>query len=161
MRLYILCLIHFVLGVTLTVAAPGLGFIEIIIPLILLCSTYSMDFCFLIFYMVLMINDFVVYGSFVGLQLIQNGDAYNIYNNPNSDIYGPFPMTMIIIWTAFPLLAIIISFYAYREFKGMTYDRMGISGSGYGGIMSSLGRGGQGRGADRRDSDADYRDYEA
>ena len=66
-HLYIIVLIHFVLGIMLTVGDPGAGFIEIIIPLFLLCGAYGINFFSLIFYMMIMVSDFVKYLSFVGL----------------------------------------------------------------------------------------------
>ena len=67
--LYIMVLLHFVLGIMLTVANPGVGFIEIIIPFLLMCTAFSMNFCTLIFYIILMLNDAVVYFCVVGLQI--------------------------------------------------------------------------------------------
>lgn len=119
-HLYILVLFHFVLGIMLTVANPPAGIMELIIPLLLLCTAYSMNFCTLIFYMILMLNDTILYMSAVGL-VIQNGDLPSFYRKGNRN-YDPYLMTVYIIWFVFSIIALIVSFYAYREFKGMAYD---------------------------------------
>ncbi len=83
--------------------------------MILLCTAYSMNFCQLLFYIMLMINDLVEYLCLVGLY-VQNGDFKKYFR-----IDG-FAMTMYVIMLAFSIIALIVSFYAYREFKGYAYD---------------------------------------
>ncbi|CDW74675.1 UNKNOWN [Stylonychia lemnae] len=139
-RLYILVLFHFALGIMLTVASPQIGFMDIIIPFILLCTAYSMNFCTLMFYIILIINDLVTYVCAVGLA-VQRGSFLSYYQNPDNDNYNPFLMTVLIMWVVFSLVSLIVSFYAYREFKGMAYDQMGMQGGAiYGGMMRGMNR---------------------
>lgn len=50
-------------------------------------------------------------------------------------------MTMYIIWFVFPIVDLIVCFHAYREFKAMSYEQMGVQGGGgYGGMMRGLNR---------------------
>jgi len=50
-------------------------------------------------------------------------------------------MTVLIMWVIFPIVALIVSFYAYREFKGMAFDGLGLQGGAmYGGMMRNMGR---------------------
>eukprot|EP00347_Sterkiella_histriomuscorum_P009890 403339482 len=157
-RLYILVLLHFVLGIMLTVASPQLGFMEIIIPFILMCTAFSMNFCTLIFYIILMVNDCVQYLCIVGL-IAQRGDIGTFYESGNPN-YNPYLMTMLFIWLAFSPIALIISFLAYREFKGMAYDEMGIqngSGGAYGGLGRAFNRGGN-RNQSADDNEGQYQE---
>jgi hypothetical protein len=154
-HLYILVLFHFVMGILLTVANPPAGIMELIIPLILLCTAYSMNFCTLIFYMILMLNDVVLYLSAVGL-VVQNGDLPRFYRR-GSGLYDPFLMTVYILWFVFSIIALVVSFYAYREFKGMAYDSMGMQGGAvYGGMMRGMNNRAGGRRRSSNDSDVEY-----
>lgn len=58
-NLYILAIAHFAVAVTLTVALPGVGVGEIFIAMFLMCFAYSMNFCLIMFYMIIMIFDLV------------------------------------------------------------------------------------------------------
>ena len=61
---------------------------------------------------------------------------------------------MLFIWLVFSPIAVLISFFAYREFKGMAFDQMGMQGgSVYGGMGRAFNRGGNGR---NRESNDDY-----
>ena len=81
-----------------------------------------MNFCTLIFYIIMMLNDAVEYFCLVGL-IVQRGDFTRSYTPKyDNDKYNPYLMTMLIIWFIFPIIAIIVSFLAYKEFKGMAYD---------------------------------------
>jgi|SanBayMetagenome_1026888.scaffolds.fasta_scaffold155654_1 hypothetical protein len=62
-----LALLHFATAVTLTVAIPGLGIGEIFFAMILACIAYSMNFCMVILYMIMMMFDIVQYFSAVGM----------------------------------------------------------------------------------------------
>jgi hypothetical protein len=55
------------MAVTLTVAIPGLGIGEIFTAMILMCIAYSMNFCMVILYLIMMMVDIVQYFSAVGM----------------------------------------------------------------------------------------------
>ena len=56
-NLYILAIAHFVMAILLCIAVPPLGISEIFMALILLCTAYSMNFCMVIMYIILMLKD--------------------------------------------------------------------------------------------------------
>ena len=58
-HLYILAIAHFVLAIMLCIALPGVGIGEIFTAMILMCTAYSMNFCLVIFYMIMMMQDIV------------------------------------------------------------------------------------------------------
>lgn len=66
-NLYILALAHFGMAIALTIALPGIGVGEIITAMILMCIAYSMNFCMVILYMIIMMFDIVNYFSTVGM----------------------------------------------------------------------------------------------
>ena len=53
----------------------------------------------------------------IGL-LIQNGKFVSGFTDKST----AFVMTMLVLFAIYYLVAIVICFYAYREFKGMLYD---------------------------------------
>ena len=77
-HLYILAVAHFVLAIMLCIAVPPQGISEIFTALILMCTAYAMNFCMIIFYIIMMCMDIVQYFSAIGL-LIQRGDFVNCY----------------------------------------------------------------------------------
>lgn len=80
------------------------------------------------------IFSWATYFAYVGLK-VQDG-TFKYYYIQESTLFNPFWMTLIIIFTAFYMIAIIICFYAYREFKGMLFDYQG----GNGGFLPNLNR---------------------
>ena len=112
----------------LTVALPGLGIGEIFFSMILMCIAYSMNFCMVIMYMIMMMFDIVQYFSAVGM-FIQSGNFVKCYHNDmNVDSKKidkcPFKLTMLIIFFVFSVVAVIVSFYAYRIFKAQAMGRL-------------------------------------
>ena len=73
-----------------------------------------MNFCFMIFYIIIMLNDCVTYFSAVGY-LIQTGRFADCYHS-SKDCNG-FQVTMLVIFFVFSIIAIIVAFQAYRVFK--------------------------------------------
>lgn len=57
---------------------PSNGISEMLISMILMCTAYSMNFLILIFYVIMMIIDFVDYMCAIGLE-IQTGDFKSWY----------------------------------------------------------------------------------
>jgi hypothetical protein len=129
-NLYILALAHFGTAVALTVALPGVGFGEIFFAMILMCIAYSMNFCMVIFYMIMMMFDIVNYFSAVGM-FAQNGDFIKCYHNQMRYDDGtlvekcPFKLTMLIVFFVFSIISVLVSFYAYRIFKAQALGRLG------------------------------------
>jgi hypothetical protein len=102
------------------VASGSRGFMQMIVALILLCTAYSMNFCMLIFYMIMVLNDGVQFLSIVGLE-IQRGTFIYRYQK-DSKLYDPYRMSLFVAFLVFAIVAITISFLAYREFKGVALD---------------------------------------
>lgn len=66
----LLCLIaifHMIFAIMICVFDAYYGFTELLSAMILSCGAAQMHFCYLIFYIILVINSFVIYLSNVGL----------------------------------------------------------------------------------------------
>ena len=123
-NLYILSVAHFIMAIMICIAIPPLGIGEIFTALILMCTAYAMNFCMVILYILLMVQDCVQYFSAVGL-LIQNGQIAECYRNGGTKYCDPFNVTVIIIFFVFTIVAITVSFYAYRIFKANAMGQLG------------------------------------
>ena len=79
-ELYILGAVHSVMMIILmsSLGIPGLN--ELFNVMFLMCGTYSMNYCFMIFYIVIMFNDSVTYFTTAGY-MIQVGDFAKCYDN--------------------------------------------------------------------------------
>ena len=71
---------HFGMAIALTIALPGIGAGEIFTAMILMCIAYSMNFCMVILYMIIMMFDIVNYFSTVGM-FVQEGNFVKCYQN--------------------------------------------------------------------------------
>lgn len=107
------------MAIMLCIVLPPLGISEIFSALILMCTAYAMNFCMLIFYMIMMIMDVVQYFSAIGL-LIQRGDFVRCYRKELQDKCDPFEVTVLILFFVFSIGAVVVSFYAYRIFKAFS-----------------------------------------
>jgi hypothetical protein len=67
--LYILVILHFALSIMYCIFDAASGIMEMIVAMILICTAYSMNFCMLIFYMIMMISDFVNFLCIIGLEV--------------------------------------------------------------------------------------------
>jgi len=94
------------------------------VALIMMCTAYAMNFCMLIFYMIMMMMDVVQYFSAIGL-LVQRGDFVHCYRNELKDKCDPFEVTVIILFFVFAIGAVVVSFYAYRIFKAFALGQLG------------------------------------
>lgn len=126
-HLYVLAILHFSMAVMLCIALPPLGISEIFTALILMCTAYSMNFCMLIFYMIMMLMDVVQYFSSIGL-LVQRGELGQCYRNEKPDECNPFVVTVIILFFVFAIIAVAVAFYAYRIFKANALGQLGGGG---------------------------------
>jgi len=132
-KLYILGAVHLVMMITLMIAFHGLlGLGELFNCIILMCGAYSMNFCCMIFYIIIMLNDIITYFSIVGM-LIQNNDFAKCYKfNDFKNGCDSFSVTMLIVFFVFSIIASYIAFQAYRIFKahsmGMLEGGLQVSG---------------------------------
>jgi|688.fasta_scaffold1044263_1 hypothetical protein len=113
--LYILAALHMIMMITLCVALGIGGINELFNMMILMCGAYSMNFCIMIFYIIIMFNDCVSYFCAVGY-LIQIGEFGNCYTQA-SDLCNGFQATMLILFFLFSVFAVGVAFNAYRIFK--------------------------------------------
>jgi len=118
--LYICLLVHVILSIMIMFVGIFQGFFELISALILWCGTKQMQFCLLMFYMILIIISFVQYIASIGLT-VQQGTFVLIFRK-DSSMYNPYIMVTTILMAVYDIIAIVICFYAYREFKGMLFD---------------------------------------
>ena len=115
-RLYLLGAMHLVMTITLMSAYGFPGINELFNAMILMCGAQSMNFCFMIFYIIIMLNDCVSYFCAVGY-LVQLGEFAKCYNGGGTLKCNGFQATMLIIFFVFSIFAVIIAFQAYRVFK--------------------------------------------
>jgi hypothetical protein len=113
-HLYLLGAAHFVMMITLISAIGFPGINELFNAMILLCGAQSMNFCFMIFYIIIMINDCISYFCAVGY-LIQLGEFSQCYHGSNQ--CNGFQATMLIVFFVFSIVAVYVAFQAYRVFK--------------------------------------------
>ena len=113
-HLYLLAGAHLVMMITLMSALGIQGLNELFNIMFLMCGAYSMNFCFMIFYIVIMFNDCVSYFCAAGY-LIQIGEFGKCYTS--SSICNGFQATMLLIFFLFAIVAVFVAFKAYRVFK--------------------------------------------
>jgi len=72
-NLFILGGVHLVMMIALMVSFHGaVGFGELINCMFLMCGAYSMNFCLMILYIIIMMNNVVTYFAIVGLAVQDN-----------------------------------------------------------------------------------------
>ena len=124
--------IHLTLSIMLCFVNFMSGIYELIDVAILFCSLAQMNFCCLTFYMVYITINFFTYVNIIGL-VIQTGSFDLVYNTGSTS--ASFWFTTICLLSIYYIVAVILCFYAYREFKGMMFDH-GMGGNfGMGGMM--------------------------
>ena len=100
------------------------GIYEVIIVAVLFCSLASVNFCCLTVYMIyITMNFFTMIGS-IGLA-IQNRELDTVFDSKNSPLIFQFSVTILLC--IFDVIALVVCFFAYREFKGMLFDHGGAS----------------------------------
>ena len=86
-NLYLLGAAHLVMMIILISSLGNPGLNELFNLLFLMCGAYSMNYCFMIFYIVIMFNDSVTYFSTAGY-MIQVGDFAKCYDNTAETFKG-------------------------------------------------------------------------
>lgn len=132
--LYIIMACHIVLAILICFTRGFEGIFEFINVLILWCAIAQMHYCQLIIYMLLCGQKLVINLSMIGL-LIQRGTFGRVFTSSND--YA-FALVVMITQIIFYSVAIIVGFYAYREFKGMMFDNGLVA---QGGIANLMGMG--------------------
>jgi hypothetical protein len=141
--------VHLALAIMLCFCNVMSGIYELIDVAILFCSLAQMNFCCLTFYMVYITINFFSFVNIIGF-CIQIGSVSLIYSTGTTT--ATFQFTVVCLLTVYYIVAIILCFYAYREFKGMLFDHgmggnfgmMGMPGMGQMGGGQQAGGGGQG-----------------
>ena len=130
-RLYILIIVHLILAITYMFVSITGGLFELITVLILWCATSQMQFCQLIIYMILCLNNLI--GSLAGIGLLlQTGKFASCFSSG----FTSFAVVLLLIFIVFYAIAVYVAFQAYREFKGTMHDNgMGGAGGGIGNMM--------------------------
>ena len=91
----------------------------LILVVILWCGAAQMNFCHLVFYMVYCIYNWA--RAFCDLGLVIQDTIIADITITDANLL----LTILIIQVIFYPIAITMSFYAYREFKGMVFDHHG------------------------------------
>lgn len=120
-KLYFVMLAHIILSIMYLFVNPFGGLSELITVLILWCAASQMNFCLLLFYIIM-----------CGFSLVTNVARIGLWIQTNSlgEIFSEstFPALVIVFFTVFYPAAMYFAFQAYREFKGMMIDN-GMGGS--------------------------------
>jgi hypothetical protein len=123
--------VHLALSIMLCFVNFMSGIYELIDVAILFCALAQMNFCCLTFYMVYISINFFTYFNIIGL-VIQNNSFTTAFNTGSSSV--TFWFTTICLLSIYYIVAVILCFFAYREFKGMMFDH-GMGGNfGMGGM---------------------------
>ena len=133
--LTIMGFIHLALAIMYCFVAFMPGIYELVIVSILFCSIASVNFCCLTLYMIYIAMNIFTSVSMLGLA-IQTQALSTVFASGNSPVI--FQVVVVILILVYDIVALVICFYAYREFKGMLLDA-GVNG---GGMMGMPGMGG-------------------
>ena len=135
-QLMVLGFVHLALSILLMFISPMLGIYELIDVMILFCALAQMNFCCLIIYIINITINFFRYFDLIGLAA-QRGSIDDIINEGSAN--DVFSFVVICLLTVFYVIAVIMCFYAYREFKGMMFDHGMGGGFGMGGMSRPAG----------------------
>ena len=123
--LMICAFVHLALAIAYCFVNFMQGVFELILVVILICAISSVNFCCVTMYMVyLAINSFT-FLNLIGLAL-QNGNLDNIFKSEFASVRIQF--AIVVALQVNYLVAIVLSFCAYREFKQMLFDHAGGAG---------------------------------
>merc|ERR1712038_244724 len=137
----VVAVVHLILAIALIfiMPIPMMGVYELIDVLILFCALARMDFCCIIIYLINITLNFFTWLNQLGL-LVQTGKFSEVYSSEKSqNQFGASGRTtLVIILEVFYIVATIVCFLAYREFKGMMVDNTGgVAGFGLGRFQQS------------------------
>ena len=120
--LMILGIIHLVLAIMYCFCNTQSGIYELVIVSILFCSIASVNFCCLMMYMIYISMNFFTFLSTIGL-VIQVQSFVKVFQSGSSPAI--FQFVVILMLFVYYIVAIILCYCAYREFKGMLFDATG------------------------------------
>ena len=116
-RLYIVLAVHVVFAIFMMIFEPMNGIMELISVAILWCAIAQMHYCQLIIYIIILCHKLVL--NLVTLGYIIQRQWFGLMFQST---YSAARLLLIMLISVFYSVAIVLSFYAYREFKGMLYD---------------------------------------
>lgn len=134
--LMILGFVHMALSVMLCFIVPMQGIYELIDVAILFCALAQMNYCCLIIYIINISINFVTIFNMLGLKIQTGTFADTVTSNASNS----FAMTIFSALCVFYVVANVVCFLAYREFKGMLFDA-GMGGNFGMGRMGGMGGG--------------------
>lgn len=117
--------VHLLLSIMYIFVNLQNGVYELVLVGILFCSISSVNYCCLMMYIVyIAINTFTLL-SLVG-RAVQNQALDGLFSKDNMAT-AKLAFTIIIMLLVYYIAALVLCFYAYREFKGMLFDETGGS----------------------------------
>ena len=118
-----LAIIQLCLAIMLCFVDMYSGMYELIDVMILCCALARIDYCCLTMYIVYISLNMFPYISMIGL-CIQNQEFVSTFETGSSSV--SFWFTTICLLTIYYMVAIVVCFFAYREFKGLLWWDNGI-----------------------------------
>ncbi|CAI2377621.1 unnamed protein product [Moneuplotes crassus] len=125
--LWVVLLAHLGLAIAFIVVAGTRGIFELIAVMVLFCANSQANFCCMVMYILRLLLGLLQMFSFAGL-ILQNSDI--------DAKKGEFIIACLFV--AFYIIALVISFYAYREYKAITMGEAGVMGAMGGGGFGSV-----------------------
>ena len=128
--------VHLALAIMYCFISIMSGIYMLIDVAILFCALAQMNYCCLIIYIIQITVQFFMVFNQLGLA-VQNGSLTEIMEE--ASFSQNLALVVMILLAIYYVVANILCFYAYREFKGMLFDVDGMGGN-FG--MGQRGRGG-------------------
>ena len=125
-RLYLLVIVNLVVAILVIAAYSfSIGFSLLINTLILWCGACQLQYCSVLFFILLSMVDFIQVLTTLGLR-VQTGD-YDWFSN------NSFATTALAIYLPLSIIGIAIAFGAYKEYKALFFEQAGAAQGGGGG----------------------------
>ena len=111
--------VHLALAIMYCFISVMSGIYELIDVAILFCALAQMNFCCLIIYIIQITIQFFIIFNQLGLA-VQNGNLTEAMKD--ASFSANLALTVMILLCIYYVVANVLCFFAYREFKGMLFD---------------------------------------
>ena len=122
-RLYLLVVAHLVVSILVIAGYSfSMGLSLLINTLILWCGAYQLQYCSVLFFILLSMVDSIQALTIIGIRL-QNGETYWFTENA-------FATVALVLYLPVAIFGIYLAFGAYKEYKALFFEQAGAGGGG-------------------------------
>lgn len=120
-HLYTLFTIGLFLALSKLLGAPSIALNEILQSSLLLCGALCLNYCLVVFFVILSLFNTLMISQIIGIQIQQYFilGANKLSGNNGKDI---FLYTIFVVTIFFNFVAVIVSFFAYKKFKKAVFN---------------------------------------